>query len=84
MIEQLTRELELFFDELPQQSQLLSITLPFHQRPFTAPLLPQEGIYWHNGTNRTRKLAFGSFHNLPPATAGNYAALDTSGSGGIW
>ena len=59
MIEQLTRELELFFDELPQQSQLLSITLPFHQRPFTAPLLPQEGIYWHNGTNRTRKLAFG-------------------------
>lgn len=68
MIEPLVREielklkleLELFFDELPADCTLLSITLPFHQRPFTNPLIPQEGVYWHSSATQRRTLSLGA------------------------
>ncbi len=76
MIEQLAQELELFFDELPDNSALLSITLPFHQRPFTTPLIPETGIYWHNGTTRQRTLALGNAWSTTTAGSDRFSTSE--------
>ncbi|HIJ21693.1 MAG: isochorismate synthase [Gammaproteobacteria bacterium] len=60
MVEQLAMELDLYFSDPPSQATLLSITLPFYQRPFTTPLAPEEGIYWNSGTASLRLLGLGS------------------------
>lgn len=59
MIEQLEMELELFFSDPPPEATLLSITLPFHRRPFTTPLVPDSGIYW-NSRSSGRLLGIGT------------------------
>ena len=59
MIEQLSMELDLFFSDPPAEAEMLSITLPYLTRPFTAPVAPEEGVYWHCGELHTRMLAIG-------------------------
>jgi len=60
MIEQLAMELDLFFSDPPAEATLLSITLPYHRRPFTTPVVPREGIYWNGGTRGSRLLGLGT------------------------
>lgn len=60
MIEQqLTLELELFFEGPLDDVEMLSITLPYLRRPFTTPLTPDDGIYWHSGKEQKRVIALG-------------------------
>jgi menaquinone-specific isochorismate synthase len=78
MIERLAQELELFFDELPADTALLSITLPFHQRPFTAPLIPEQGVYWHSGSGRRRRLGLGCAWSANATGASRFGTIETA------
>jgi len=65
MIEQqLSMELELFFEEPAMGTEMLSITLPYPQRPFTTPLIPDHGIYWHSGREQQRLITLGEVWSI--------------------
>ncbi len=73
MIEQLSLELDLFFEDPPAEVSLLSITLPWLRRPFSAPVVPEHGIYWHNGNSHTRRVALGDAWSITLRGAERFA-----------
>ncbi len=56
----LAESLEELLDPPPPAGTALTITLPLLRRPFTAPLVPHDGVYWHLGQSGFRLLTLGT------------------------